>query len=218
MLICNVARAEENSKAFKWLSQDQALALSNTVPPSPGADSPVDKADLAAILQAQAERTPAIVAECKRYQGFSYKLMESVYGSELTPETNPKLFELLKTVLATTHVVNETAKEKYKRLRPYQAHPDVVKAVFTVKGYSYPSGHSMGSFTLAIVLGEIFPDKKQEFLNRAAEVAQSRVNAGVHYPSDIKAGEVLGRATGAAIIASPSFRTDLAAVKAELKK
>jgi acid phosphatase (class A) len=76
----------------------------------------------------------------------------------------------------------------------------------------------MGSFTLAIVLGEIFPDKKQAFLARAAEIAQSRVDAGVHNPSDIAEGEVLGRATGAAILASPAFQADLVEVEAELKK
>ena len=52
----------------------------------------------------------------------------------------------------------------------------------------------------------------------AAEIAQSRVNAGVHYPSDIHEGEVLGKATGAAILASSAFQADLADVQAELKK
>jgi hypothetical protein len=44
------------------------------------------------------------------------------------------------------------------------------------------------------------------------------VTAGVHNPSDIKEGEVLGKATGAAILASPAFREDLAKVKLELAK
>jgi acid phosphatase (class A) len=218
-VVGTIALAKDNdAKAFKWLSRQQELDLSATVPPPPAPDSPQDKADLAASLQAQKTRTPDMIAECKRDQKFGYELMESVYGSNLPPDKYPKFHRLLKNVLAVTYVVNETAKDKYHRPRPYQGHPDVVHSLFTVGGYSYPSGHSMGSYTLAKVLGAIFPDKKQAFLDRAAQVAQSRVNAGVHYPSDIAEGEVLGKATGDAILASPAFQSDLAEVQAELKK
>ena len=65
-----------------------------------------------------------------------------------------------------TFVVNETAKNKYRRLRPYPEHPDTVRSLLTVGVFSYPSGHSMGAFTLAVVLGAIFPDKQQAFLDR----------------------------------------------------
>ena len=212
------AQAKDDAKAFKWLTQEQELALSATVPPPPEPNSAGDQADLATIKEVQSTRTPEMIAESKRDQKFGYDLFASVYGSNLTPDKYPKFFALLKTVLETTRVVNETAKDKYKRLRPYQGHPDVVHSLFTVGGYSYPSGHSMGSFTLATVLGAVFPDKKQAFLDRASEIAQSRVNAGVHYPSDIHEGEVLGKATGAAIIANSAFQADLAAVQAELKK
>jgi acid phosphatase (class A) len=74
----------------------------------------------------------------------------------------------------------------------------------------------MGSFTLAVVLGAVFPDKRQVFLDRAAQIAQSRVNAGVHNPSEINEGEILGKATGAAIVASPAFQADLAQVRSEV--
>ena len=218
-LVGSIALAKDNdAQAYKWLSRQQELDLSATVPPPPAPGSTQDKADLAAILEAQKTRTSDMIAESKRDQKFGYELMESVYGSDLTPDKYPKFHRLLKTILATTRVVNETAKDKYHRPRPYEGHPDVVHSLFSVSGYSYPSGHSMGSYTLATVLGAVFPDKKQAFLDRAAEIAQSRVNAGVHYPSDIAEGEVLGKATGAAIIASPAFQSDLAEVEAELKK
>jgi acid phosphatase (class A) len=76
----------------------------------------------------------------------------------------------------------------------------------------------MASYTLAVVLGSVFPDKAQALLERAGQIAHSRVDAGVHYPSDIAEGEVLGKATGAAILATNDFQKDLAEVRAELKK
>ena len=217
-LICGLALAKDVSDSTPWLSRAQEQALSDTVPPPPASNSAEDQADLAAILETQKARTPDIEAECKRDEVFSYKLFQSVYGTSLAPEHDPKFFQLMKNVLEVTRVVNETAKNKYRRLRPYQGHPDTVKALFAVKGFSYPSGHSMGSYTLAVVLGAVFPDKQQAFLDRAAQIAQSRVDAGVHYPSDIKEGEVLGKATAAALLANGSFQSDLAGVKTELGK
>jgi acid phosphatase (class A) len=217
-LVTQSVFAKDESKATKWLSKEQERALSDTVPPPPAVDSPEDKADYAQILATQNGRTPEIIAECQRDKSFSYKLFEDVYGKELNDDRAPKFHKLMKVVLDTTYVVNETAKNKYRRLRPYQEHPDTVHSLFTVNGFSYPSGHSMGSFTLAVVLGAVFPDKKQAFLDRAAQIAQSRVDAGVHNPSDIKEGETLGRATGAAILASPAFQADLTEVKTELAR
>jgi len=218
LLVVSPASAKDDSKATKWLSREQEQALSDAVPPPPAVDSPEDKADYTQILAAQGARTPEIIAECKRYQGFGYKLFEDVYGKDVNADRAPKFHKLLKVVTDVTFVVNESAKNKYRRLRPYQEHPNTVHSLFTVGGFSYPSGHSMGSFTLAVVLGAIFPDKQQAFLDRAAQIAQSRVNAGVHNPSDIKEGETLGRATGAAILVSPAFQQDLAEVKSELTK
>ncbi len=110
--------AKDESKATKWLSKEQEQALSNTVPPPPAVDSPEDKADYAQIMAAQTGRTPEIISECKRNQGFGYKLFEGVYGKDLNDDRAPKFHKLMKVVLETTYVVNETAKNKYRRLRP----------------------------------------------------------------------------------------------------
>jgi acid phosphatase (class A) len=222
-LAANLAFAQGTPDSFqpdarRWLTQEQLDELVATVPPPPAPGSAADQADLTAILTAQRDRTPEIEAECKRDEKFSELLFQSTYGNNLTPENSPTFYQLLKNVLAATGAVNGPAKAKYQRPRPYQGHADVVHAVFAVNGYSYPSGHSMGSFTLATVLGAVFPARQQAFLDRAAQIAQSRVDAGVHYPSDIKEGEVLGKATGAAILASPAFQADLAKVQADLKR
>jgi acid phosphatase (class A) len=213
-LIGGFAQATDTDTTTKWLSAADVQALEATVPPPPATDD----ADLAILEKIQSARTDAMVAECKRDQKFADTLFQSVYGTNLTPATSPKFYALMKNVLQITKVVNENVKDKYKRLRPYQAHPDKIHSLFTVDGFSYPSGHSMGSFTLAVVLGAVFPDKAQAFLDRAAQIAQSRVDAGVHNPSDIAEGEVLGKATGAAIIANAAFQKDFADVQAEVKK
>ena len=80
--------------------------------------------------------------------------------------------------------------------------------MFAAGGYSYPSGHLTASFILTTVLGIFFPEKQQALLDRAAQVAQSRVDAGVHYPAGIKQGKMRGKSTATAIIATPEFQAD----------
>src|SRR5262249_14945184 len=46
----------------------------------------------------------------------------------------------------------------------------------------------------------LFPDDAQLFSDKAEEASQSRVLAGVQYPSDIAAGQALGRAVAARVI------------------
>ena len=206
-----------DAPAPTWLTKEQEQALVDTVPAPPAPGSDADKADLATTLQIQGARTDAMVAESKRDQKFADTLFQSVYGDNLTPANSPKFYALMHETLTITAVVNEGAKNKYKRLRPYKGHPDQVHALFDVTGFSYPSGHSMGSFALATVLGAVFPDKAQAFLDRAGQIAQSRVDAGVHYASDIAEGQVLGKAVGAQILASADFQKDLATVQAEVR-
>jgi acid phosphatase (class A) len=215
-ILCSVAQAEDTPT--KWLTSEQKQALVDSVPPPPVPGSDADKADLATLLQIQDSRTDTMIAEAKLDQKFSDLLFQPTYGEALTPANSPKFYDLMKNVLKITVKVDEAAKAKYKRPRPYQGHSDTVHSLFPVWGFSYPSGHSMASYTLAVVLGAVFPDKAQAFLDRAGKIAQSRVDAGVHYPTDIAEGEVLGKATGAAILANADFQKDLAMVQAELKK
>ena len=64
-------------------------------------------------------------------------------------------------------------------------------AMSTTNTPSYPSGHTCQAYYLAHTLSDQFPDLKEPFLNLAEAVAQSRVDRGVHYPSDLEGGKEL---------------------------
>ena len=57
---------------------------------------------------------------------------------------------------------------------------------------SFPSGHATTAFALAAVIGFVSPRWFYPGLAFAAVIAISRVSLGVHYPSDIFAGAILG--------------------------
>jgi undecaprenyl-diphosphatase len=87
---------------------------------------------------------------------------------------------------------------QYTALRP---RPTGVRLLYEAPNFpSFPSGHAAAAFSTAVVLGLTLRQKRwwAGLLSGASLIALSRVYLGVHYPSDILAGAVLGAAVGAA--------------------
>lgn len=59
-------------------------------------------------------------------------------------------------------------------------------------GLSFPSGHAADGFFIAIFLGLYFPKWRWCFITLAALTAFSRIYCGVHYPTDVIIGALLG--------------------------
>jgi membrane-associated phospholipid phosphatase len=93
------------------------------------------------------------------------------------------------------------AKYYYMYLRPSMADPTITR-VPGLPGFpyglpnhpSYPSGHSCVSASAARVLATYFPEHAATLNDQVAEAGRSRVVGGIHFPSDVSAGQALGRA------------------------
>tara|TARA_R110002072_G_scaffold76776_2_gene179795 strand:+ start:11108 stop:11698 length:591 start_codon:yes stop_codon:yes gene_type:complete len=78
----------------------------------------------------------------------------------------------------------------FNRARPYQINDKLnIKKSLTANTPAFPSGHCIQSLYLANVLSLEFPEKKEDLINLAKNIALSRVYAGLHYPSDNEFGE-----------------------------
>jgi len=54
---------------------------------------------------------------------------------------------------------------------------------------SYPSGHAIQSYVMANMLSDQFPEHEENLLKIAEIISQSRIDRGVHFPTDIEYGK-----------------------------
>ena len=66
------------------------------------------------------------------------------------------------------------------------------------------------------LLTELAPDRNTEILARGLEYGQSRVVCGVHWPSDVAAGRLVGSGVVAQLHNDATFRADFEAARQEL--
>ena len=179
-------------------------------PKSPAPGSAIDGTDLLLTLSIQASRTDAQKEEANRDHHYSIKLVTDVIDPSFATDY-PQTFIMLGRADQDAYFINSMLKKANGRPRPYVQHPTLVIPLFTVRDFSYPSGHSSGAELQARLLGRLFPAQADNLLNRARQIADSRVVAGVHYVSDTEAGLALGDLLFAELEAKPRFQKDLAA-------
>lgn len=82
------------------------------------------------------------------------------------------------------------------RIRPCNELPDVNILAGCTGSFSFPSAHAVNNFAVAVFFSMLFPKYKWPLFLTAFLLALSRVYVGVHYPSDIIGGALIGSAFG----------------------
>ncbi len=94
-------------------------------------------------------------------------------------------------------LVTNTIKKAVKRPRPFVAIADAQVRVGKAASYSMPSGHTANWFAAAMIAFIFYRRRAAIAFGLAATVGFSRIYNGVHYPSDVLAGALLGAGGGA---------------------
>lgn len=87
-------------------------------------------------------------------------------------------------------------KRHFNSLRPnelakLQGIPFKSDSLTTINSPSYPSGHTAQAFYIAHILSDMYPDLSDDLYKLAQMIADSRIDRGVHFPSDNEAGKKL---------------------------
>src|SRR5207245_3178946 len=88
--------------------------------------------------------------------------------------------------------VFKALKRLSQRPRPCQIEPHCWSKVLPPDQFSFPSGHTMTAFSIALVISYFYPSLEGVLLFLALNIAVSRIVLGMHFLSDVLAGIVLG--------------------------
>jgi undecaprenyl-diphosphatase len=100
------------------------------------------------------------------------------------------------TAEAATVVLFRALKKASKRKRPCHLEAHCWAHVLPPDQFSFPSGHSMSAFAIAIPLCIFYPDLQAALLVLSVSIAVSRVVLGMHFVSDVVVGSLLGAGLG----------------------
>jgi undecaprenyl-diphosphatase len=87
-------------------------------------------------------------------------------------------------------------KRTFVRERPFIRHAGISLAGAPLDRYSFPSGHTLHAVAFTWQAVAAFPETGFVLVPLAAAVAASRVVLGLHYPTDVLVGALIGAASG----------------------
>ncbi len=99
-------------------------------------------------------------------------------------------------IVVTDQTGYKILKEFFQRIRPCNALLDAVTPLGCTGSFSFPSNHAVNNFAAAVFFYRLFPNLKYPLFITASLVAISRVYLGLHYPSDILGGAIIGSVFG----------------------
>jgi undecaprenyl-diphosphatase len=100
----------------------------------------------------------------------------------------------LEAIVALTfgQIFVQSLKKLFSRERPYKILEHLHTFGIDLSDYSFPSGHTTASFSLATTIAFNMPRFTLLVFFMAIIIGMSRIYLGVHYPTDVAAGILLG--------------------------
>jgi hypothetical protein len=172
-------------------------------PPPPAYDSPRMRAEIEELRAIT--RTPAMLSAAWFWEwgaggtrGWHFwneqatrKLLE--YGLAAKPRDAVRAMALESVALNDALIACFDAKYTYWAMRPFMVDSEF-KALFPAPNHpSYPAAHACLSTAAGQTLAGLFPRDAEELRALARQAAEARMWAGIHFRSDVEAGQKIGQ-------------------------
>jgi undecaprenyl-diphosphatase len=141
------------------------------------------------VNQSQSVRFNKLIFAITKLGGLSFQ-SSIVIAFLLIPATHRLGMRLAIAQVVITAAV-QIIKAIVARVRPYNALTGIVPFKME-KDYSFPSGHTAASFGTALVVTATFAMSGIFCFGLAVCIGLSRIYIGVHYPTDVIAGGLIG--------------------------
>jgi len=194
-------------------------------PPAPGSSQFMY--DISQYYWGKDQRNDTLRAQ-KAIREAAYEIKDMVpqfcdaFGMEISEEKTPAIYKVIQRGVETIRLSATNPKATYMRTRPYAYfnEPTLVpgeEEELRTNG-SYPSGHAIRGWGMALILCEINPGAQNELFKLGYEWGQSRVIAGYHWQSDVDASRLLAAACYARLHICKAYLDDMKAAQKEFKK
>ena len=173
-------------------------------------------------MRADSARAALAIAQAETNLDTMVRMFSKPFGMEISAKKTPAIMNVIERGIATLRQVGRVPKKHYMRRRPFDRFNEptlVPKDEESLrKNGSYPSGHTILAWSMAMLLVEINPTAQDALLKYAYEWGQSRVIAGFHWQSDVDASKVLVSGAFASLHNDETFLADMKKARAEFKK
>lgn len=203
------APAQAQQRAYLiWLDAAK-IDVAKVMGLPPSQNSPEHKAEFDRVLQISSARTPEREKQAiaDQYQtlnaflnGMDHAYVDGTHRETrlLMREAQVELAILLKSVNRLTSRIRPFQMWNRVRVKPCPGgRPD---------GTSFPSAHAATAALYATLLSEAVPEFADKFEERVKSYDESRLVCGFHYPTDLEAGDKIGRVVAGALLADRTFR------------
>ena len=190
------------------------------LPAPPKDGSPKALMELAEVEGLDKTRTPEQLARASRDDKTeNATVFAEVLGPAFDLAKLPATAKLMSDVQVEEKAAAKAAKDHFLRNRPWVVDTGLHScAKDDAPQSSYPSGHATMGFSMALILARLEPAKAAALMARASEYADNRLVCGMHYRSDVVAGQALGAAVALKLLEVPAFRAEFDAAAQELSK
>jgi len=201
-LICASAAPRAAAQVATVTAQPNWLMV---VGPYPQPGTLQSQEELAVMIWLQRARTQQDVT---RAAGESHPNLACFNGAVMPTllQDKPRTAALLDMARRELYPIVTMLKDSFNRPRPYLTYPVLTPALPMELGGSYPSGTAATGTLYAHILSQFQRDNRDMIMERGALIGNDRTMAGMHWPSDVAAGQALGHAFATFWINQPEHK------------